>query len=271
MTEQTSPTGPDLGRGQHATDELDFTVHVDGDELRGEATMTPHAYVPGTDIPQITLLTTWADYTVGALAVSALAPRMPVTLELAVHIYPEAAGLEKITWNAEVVKTGRTVVVLHSEFRSGDGRPAGFANALFVAGPDPGSVGPARQHLEWHYSKPRSALTEPLATMLGSQVVAPGHAVLPCSPHILNTAGAINGGLIAIAVEQAALSADPDASTLESIQLRYLRGVRTGPASAHATVHHGIGQVEVHDCATGKLAIVATTRGASASIRPGQK
>ncbi len=264
MTEQSATGRPGLGRRPHATDELAFAVYLDGDDLRGEATLTPHAYVPGTDVPRITVLTAWADYTVGALAVSALAPRMPVTLELSVHLYPEAAGLREITWKAEVVKAGRTVVVLHSEFRSPHRRPVGFANALFVAGPDPGSVGPTREHLEWHYSKPRQSLTQPLATMLGCQTIAPGHTVLPCAPHILNTSGAINGGLIAIAVEEAALSADPGAAALESVQLRYLRGVHTGPATAEATVRNGIGQVDVRDSATGKLAVVATTRAADA-------
>jgi hypothetical protein len=66
--------------------------------------------------------------------------------------------------------------------------------------------------------------------------------------------------MLAVAVEEAALSADPEARWIESMHLRYLRSVRVGPAIARADVHYGTGRVEVHDASTDTVAAIATTR-----------
>jgi acyl-coenzyme A thioesterase PaaI-like protein len=86
--------------------------------------------------------------------------------------------------------------------------------------------------------------------------------VLPRTTDGLNAAGTVNGGLIALAVEEAALSLTPGA-TLVSMALRYLRPVRTGPAVATAEVRAGLGRVEVLDAGgDGRPAVAATTRAA---------
>ena len=85
---------------------------------------------------------------------------------------------------------------------------------------------------------------------------------MPRTPDGLNATGSINGGLLALAIEEAALSLTPGA-TLCSLALRYLRSVRNGPAVATADVHHGLGRVEVRDAGDDdRLAAVATTRAA---------
>ena len=100
----------------------------------------------------------------------------------------------------------------------------------------------------------------PFAERAGCRRDAPGVAVLPRSPDGLNAAGTVNGGLIALAVEEAALSLTPGAS-LSSMALRYLRPVRTGPAVARADVHAGLGRVEVRDAGgDDRPAVTATTR-----------
>jgi len=75
-----------------------------------------------------------------------------------------------------------------------------------------------------------------------------------------NGSKAINGGLLAVAVEDAALSADPAADRIESLHIRFLRAVRVGPARARADVHHGMARVEVVDESSGAVAAIATTR-----------
>ncbi len=84
-------------------------------------------------------------------------------------------------------------------------------------------------------------------------------AVLPRTDDNLNAAGTLNGGLIALVVEEAALSLTPGA-TLSSMALRYLRPVRTGPAVATAEVRAGLGRVEVRDEGDDRAAVAATTR-----------
>ena len=80
----------------------------------------------------------------------------------------------------------------------------------------------------------------------------------------LNSAKTVNGGLIALAIEEAVLSTgDPagPAGTLASMALHYLRPVRRGPAVATADVTGSVGTVEVRDAGgEHRLAVHATTR-----------
>jgi acyl-coenzyme A thioesterase PaaI-like protein len=70
----------------------------------------------------------------------------------------------------------------------------------------------------------------------------------------------VHGGLIALVVEEALLSLSPGA-TLSSLNLRYLRPVRVGPAVATARTTTGLGQVEVRDGGNGgRLSVLATAR-----------
>jgi acyl-coenzyme A thioesterase PaaI-like protein len=79
-------------------------------------------------------------------------------------------------------------------------------------------------------------------------------------PDGLNASGTLNGGLLALAVEEAALSAEPG-TTLASLSIRYAQPVRKGPAVAHAEVRDGLGQVVVRDQGRDdRLAVIASTR-----------
>ncbi len=90
-----------------------------------------------------------------------------------------------------------------------------------------------------------------------------GHGRAPLrARHVLNQSKTLNGGFLGLVAEEAALSADPEGRALESLHLRYLRPVRTGPAVARAEVRDGVGEVEVRDGATDALAVIATTRAA---------
>jgi hypothetical protein len=76
--------------GRHILRELGFTTRRVGDEMHGTASITPEMHVPGTAHLRTSILATWADNLAGLLAVSAMAPRVPVTLELDVHLYRPA-------------------------------------------------------------------------------------------------------------------------------------------------------------------------------------
>jgi acyl-coenzyme A thioesterase PaaI-like protein len=105
-----------------------------------------------------------------------------------------------------------------------------------------------------------AALDVPFAERAGCVVTEPGVAVMPRSPEGLNASNTINGGLLALAAEEAVLSLSPGA-TLASMGIRYLRPARVGPAVAAATVRNGLGIVEVRDAGTdNRLAVLVTTR-----------
>jgi hypothetical protein len=80
-------------------------------------------------------------------------------------------------------------------------------------------------------------------------------------PDGLNASGTLNGGLLALVVEEAALSAAPPGATLASLSMRYAQPVRVGPAVAEADVRDGLGDVVVRDAGRDdRLAVIATTR-----------
>jgi acyl-coenzyme A thioesterase PaaI-like protein len=78
------------GAGRHILRELGFATRREGDEMHGTALITPEMHVPGRGHLRTSILATWADNLAGLLAVDAMAPRVPVTLELDVHLYRPA-------------------------------------------------------------------------------------------------------------------------------------------------------------------------------------
>jgi acyl-coenzyme A thioesterase PaaI-like protein len=206
--------------------------------------ITPEMHVPGTSRLRTSILAVWADTLIGLLASQATAPRVPVTLELDVHLYCPAPAAGTVLGIARTIKAGRSVFVAGVQFTSGDGEPFGIASGSFMLAPDPGARFPSTFSIEMEAQKERLAM--PLAERVGCERHGPGVAVLPRSEEGLNASGTVNGGLIALAAEEAVLSLAPGA-TLCSLGLRYLQPARIGPVVATAHLRDGLGQVELRD------------------------
>jgi acyl-coenzyme A thioesterase PaaI-like protein len=245
-------------RAAHILNELGFAVGRSGDEVHGSAPIVPEMWVPGTTALRTSLLATWVDHVAGVAAIEVLAPRVPVTLELDVHLYEPAPAGGTLHAVARVAKAGRSVVVCEVALGDGDGHPVGLGTASFMAAPVPGLELPADIATR-AVEAPSGRLARPYAERAGCTLREPGVAVLPRTDDNLNAAGTLNGGLIALVVEEAVLSLTPGA-TLSSMALRYLRPVRTGPAVATAEVRAGLGRVEVRDEGDDRAAVAATTR-----------
>ena len=242
----------------HILQELNFRVRRSGGELHGAAEITPYAHAPGTPHLRVSVLATWADMLSGLLAAQGMAPRVPVTLELDVHLYRPAPGAGLIRAVGRPVKKGRSVFVGSVEFSTAGGEPFGFSASSFMAAPDTTLRMPSVTSLDAMPAAP--PLTVPLADRAGCKRQEPGVAVLPRSEDGLNASNTVNGGLIALAVEEALLSLAPG-QTLSSLALRYMQPVRVGPAVATATMTAGLGQAELRDAGNGnRLAVAATAR-----------
>jgi acyl-coenzyme A thioesterase PaaI-like protein len=244
----------------HILQELGFTVARVGDEVHGEAQVAPEMWVPGTTSLRASILAIWTDVASGHLAISLIAPRVPVTLELDVHVYEQPPGHGTIHAVARTIKAGRSVMVFSVDFTDDEGEPVAVGAGSFMAAPDPGltispdildrAAAPGEQ----------GPLHVPLAERARCERREPGTVVLPRSDDGLNASNTVNGGLVARAIEEAALSLTPGA-TLSSMAMRYLRALRVGPAVARADVLAGLGRVEVRDAGSDdRLAVVATTR-----------
>lgn len=243
----------------HVLQDLGFTVVPVGEELHGSASITPHMWLPGTSVLRASILAMWTDVLTGLLAVDAVAPRVPVTLQLEVHLYQPPAEVTRVRAVGRRVKVGRTVVVSGADFTDEGGEPLATGTGLFMASPDQSRTMPPPPSDE-ELVELAPSLRVPLADRAGCERLAPGVAAVVRRDDGLNASGSVNGGLLALAVEEAAVSVQPGA-TLAMMTMRYLRPVHVGPAVATATSRGGLGQVSVTDSGRNDvLAVVATTR-----------
>lgn len=243
---------------QHMLSELGFGIRrIDG-MLHGRAQIIPEMHVPGTESLRTSILAVWADMLSGLLAAGNMGGRVPVTLELDIHLHRAAPPAGVVRARGRPVKKGRTVFVASVEFSDDEDDVFAFGSASFMAVPDPQLRMP--RALSFDLPPPMQTLSVPLAERAGCQRLRPGVALLPRSEDGLNSSNTVNGGLIALAVEEAALSLSPG-QTLCTLDVRYLQPVRLGPAVAEARTVHGLSQVEVRDRSMDdRLAAIATTR-----------
>jgi acyl-coenzyme A thioesterase PaaI-like protein len=243
---------------RHVLQDLGWVVTRHGDRQHGAATVYPEMYVPGTHHLRTSILATWADTLAGYLAMEVLSPRVPVTLELDVHLYGPPPGTGVVNGIGRVLKTGRTIFVARIDFSGERDEPIGFAAASFMAAPDTALT--ITSTAAEQPSPQGKQLHEAFADRAGCQRREPGVAVLSSTDESLNASNTLNGGLIALAVEESALSLAPG-RFLSSLSLRYLQPVRIGPAVARATMHRDLAQIEVSDAGNGdRLCVVATAR-----------
>lgn len=243
---------------EHMLSELGFGIRQSGEELHGWAEIIPEMHVPGAGHLRTSILAVWADMLAGMLAAVNMGGRVPVTLELDIHLYRPAPSSGVVRARGRPIKKGRTVSVSSVEFVDGDDDVFAFGSASFMAVPDPDLR--MAGTLRFDLPPPMQTLSVPLAERAGCRRVGPGEALLARSEDGLNSSNTVNGGLIALAVEEAALSLSPG-DTLCALDVRYLQPVRVGPALARARTRHGLSQVEVRDRAVhDRLAAIATTR-----------
>ncbi|MET7767848.1 hotdog domain-containing protein [Nocardia sp. NPDC005366] len=237
--------------------ELAFTTRRVGEELHGSAEITPEMHVPGTTILRTSILATWADTVSGLLASLVMGPRVPVTLELDVNLYRPAPGEGTVLVVGRVVKVGRSVFVAEFEFTVDD-EPIAVGAASFMVAPNPDVQLPPTLSVELPPTTDR--LPMPLAERANCERVGPGTVLLPYSIEGLNASDTINGGLIALAAEEAVLSLAPGDS-LSFLGLRYLLGARVGPVIAEARLREGVGRVELRDTGNdNRVTTLATAR-----------
>lgn len=254
------PPEQDAARG-HIMSETGMVVRLDGDGITGQAQVVPELHVPGTDVLRTSVLAGWADMLTGLLAMGASPDRVPVTLDLAVDVVAAVHGCPVLEGRCRLVKAGRSVVVLAVDFTV-EGEVVALGSGAFVPSPDLQFTLPPLADLVADMGRqPHPPLRLPLAERAECARRSPGVAVMPRREDGLNATRTVNGALLALAAEEAALSAAAPGATLTSLSLRYLRPVRVGPVVATARTHGVFSRIEIRDeGAEGRLAISGTAR-----------
>jgi acyl-coenzyme A thioesterase PaaI-like protein len=244
---------------RHIVGELGMAISLTGEALHGRVDVTPEMLVPDTSCLRTSILAAFTDLLAGLLAGRAIGPRVPVTLDLAIDLYQPAVGIEQVEGVGRPVKAGRAVFVAGVDFTA-DGRPLATATASFMPVPDESLRLPDSALLLDRTRDEGMRLDQPFADRAGCVRQEPGVAMLVRSEDGLNSSNTINGGLIALVVEEAALSAAPG-TTVASLAMRYLRPARVGPLVATATSHGGVARFDVRDSGSNdRLTVTATTR-----------
>jgi acyl-coenzyme A thioesterase PaaI-like protein len=106
----------------------------------------------------------------------------------------------------------------------------------------------------------RHRLDEPLRERVRARLVEPGVVEMPRHEDGLNAIAAIQGGILTVAAEDAALSLAEPGRTLSSMSVRYLRPFLVGPARAEAERIGDVVLIRITDVGQGKLGAVVTAR-----------
>ncbi len=249
---------------RHIIGELGMRISVVDDALHGTADVTPQMHLPGTSRLRTSIIAAFTDLLAGLLAGRVMGPRVPVTLDLAVDLFRPAEDVRRIVGVGRPVKAGRNVFVAGVDFSSvadnGDGQPLGTASATFMPVPDESLRLPDSALLLDRTRDETMRLDQPFADRAGCIRQEPGVAVLVRSDDGLNSSNTINGGLIALVVEEAAVST-ASATSLASLSMRYLRPARVGPLTARATADGRVARVDVRDSGSDdRLVVTAVTR-----------
>ncbi|MEL7156030.1 MAG: PaaI family thioesterase [Actinomycetota bacterium] len=188
-----------------------------------------------------------ADYAAGVTALASVQPDWPVTHDLAVHLVAPAPPEGELEATCEVVRAGRNSVISETSVRS---PVAGEVARVFVTftrlprRPDTPTARPGgltNLAEDRSIERPRVPLDEAVGFRLataadgdhGQSVVAFDH-----SPFIVNSLGAIQGGVVALALERSASWAGEQSlgrpCRTTDLHLHYLALGRTGPFEARA-------------------------------------
>ena len=241
--------------------EMGFHCAFDHDRMAGHSDPpAPALLVPGSDVVRPSVLLTLADVLIGSLPNQAALPRITMTADLNVRVLRPLTSATGFTGEARVLKSGRTTTFGEATFAPAGSRvPAVLSHGTFIASPRPQDLGFSLAG-GLPPPVPSGGMPVPLAERVGCRVVEPGTAEVHRRDDLLNPADTLQGGLIALVVEEAACSLHPGIAPVD-LDVRYLAAVRIGPARASAEDLGPVTRVEVRDAGNDdRLAAVAVVR-----------
>jgi len=219
------------------------------------------------------VLATLADAAGGECAVRTASPDWVATSDLVLHV---TRPIDRGTLLAvpQVLRRTRATIVIEVSIRAGDGAPAGLATTTFAVLPSRSEVqrmGAGRDEPRTEFALLGSRLDAPLPEKIGARVVdaAAGDVLLPLTPYLGNSLGALQGGMVATVADLASEAAGSAAlgrpCGTRDLALNYLSMARVGPIRTQSQLlrsdaSSALVRVEARDTgAEGRLVAVATS------------
>jgi acyl-coenzyme A thioesterase PaaI-like protein len=216
------------------------------------------------------VLACFVDCAAGGIGLLAARPSWLVTTYLNLHVWTPPTG-DALTATAAVLRSGRSTVILDVDLATE--QSVGRASVGFAALParreDPVMPDPPGNGLV-QLGTGRVGM-ENLLPYLGTRTIdaASGSTVTTLNDHILNNLGILNGGVMCMLAEEAALLATASATgrpvSVTQLSLDFISAVRTGPVRTDAAVigreaHGMIVQGRVIDGGADRVAATCTAR-----------
>jgi acyl-coenzyme A thioesterase PaaI-like protein len=196
------------------------------------------------------VLATMLDVSGAGIALHAIAPDWIATADLQAHlIRPVPGGIVAV--QCRPLRVGARRVVVDAEMRDGDGVLCGTGRMAFAR--IPGSATKAKldgvtdaetTHITMDGGQP---ITDSVTERCGMNPVGPGQLRFDKSPYVENSFGTVNGGVLALAADAAAVSACGGGSARD-LHIHYLEQIGAGPVGVTAEV--------VRDDESGRLCAV---------------
>lgn len=234
---------------------LSGRLSPDGSRMAGTASVAEHLRGPDGSV-RPAVLATAADVLAGIPACRATAPRLALTLDIAVRTLARPAG-EQVAVDARVLKVGRNTVATEATFTDpATGALVACGYLTFMPSPRPQDLPPPGLDS----MATTGTLAVPLAEHVGARVTGDGTAEIDHRPFVTQASGALQGGIVALLAELAAesLAGRP----VLDLDVRYLATIRRGPGRATAEWRgDDLVRVEVRDAgADDRLAAVVMAR-----------
>jgi len=195
--------------------------------------------------PRVGVIATAVDIIAGETAIGEILPQWIATSNLSLHV-TQLPGEGTLRARPKVLRKGRTTLVIEVDLDHLEtGRSGGLSTIGFSILP---SRNPNQARAHWaenpvarsDFALETSGFKKPILDSLGLEFDSedPGVARLPVGPYVINTLGAMQGGVVAILIDAAA---DHYAqhefggpARVHGLEIHYLKLARVGPARAEA-------------------------------------
>jgi acyl-coenzyme A thioesterase PaaI-like protein len=251
------------GAGQTFLTGIPFSFGIAEDNMSaaGDATITDALRSVGSALPRPSVLATIADCVAGIPAGLMITPTMSVTLDIVVRIVAPARG-DRLELKGDLVKVGRSTVAGEVFFYDAETMATvAYSYATFMGSPRPQDLAPPFTR----GMRTVGSMEEPFPEHVGAHILEPGVVEIERTPFVVQAAGSLQGGIVALIGEMAAESLL--GSPVIDLDVRYLSAVRVGPGLATATaLGDGVARVEVRDLGRdGRLTSLISARVAAAA------
>lgn len=222
-----------------------------------EVDLVPELCLEGTSTPRVATLATLADIVAGMAIQRRVTPRVPLTVDLDVRqsLHRRVSTIRGV---ARPLRIGGALSVIEVRFYAGDDIEGPFAlsHSRFILSPNPTH----RFDPEMHSFTSKRRLSAPLVEALGLELLAPGVVRLAKHPYVLQPAGTIQGGAIALVAELAIETAL--SNPVVEIDVHYLAATKVGPIESTIDIlGHDLARATVVDRGNAdRLVAVATGR-----------